>query len=458
MQRSNRFGRALVWAAVILVCGGFAWGQEPTWRAGLAVAKITPREPMWMAGYASRDHPADGTLDDLWVKVLALEDARGRRAVLVTSDLLGFPKQIADTICSELEAYSKLDRSQIMLTASHSHSSPALRNSLVDCYPLDDRQRKRIDDYSTALEKIVVETVAKALDDLAPATLSAGEGHTNFAVNRRNYRRQDLPPLAERTTELAGPNDHSVPVLAVRSPDGRLRAVAFGYACHNTTLADYQWCGDYAGFAQGDLQQKHPGAVAMFYMGCGADQNPLPRRTVELCRQYGQLLAGAVDEELGGPMRRIEPQLKTAFDRVDLDFQPVPTRDELEATAKRSDYRGRWARRLLERIDRGESLPRSYPYPVQVWRLGSKQLWIALGGEVVVDYSLALKKEFGPETWVTGYANDLMAYIPSQRVWEEGGYEAGAFEVYGLPATGWASGIEPRIMATARRLVEEIRR
>src|SRR6185295_419669 len=46
--------------------------------------------------------------------------------------------------------------------------------------------------------------------------------------------------------------------------------------------------------------------------------------------------------------------------------------------------------------------------------------------------------------WVTGYANDVMAYIPSRRLWEEGGYQAGAFEVYGLPATRWCPDIEDR--------------
>ena len=65
--------------------------------------------------------------------------------------------------------------------------------------------------------------------------------------------------------------------------DGTLRAVLFGYACHNTTLSFYEWCGDYAGFAQIEIQAKHPGAVALFWMGCGGDANPLPRSTVELC-------------------------------------------------------------------------------------------------------------------------------------------------------------------------------
>ncbi len=95
---------------------------------------------------------------------------------------------------------------------------------------------------------------------------------------------------------------------------------------------------------------------------------------------------------------------------------------------------------------------------MQVWKLGTDQLWIVLGGEVVVDYSLRYKKRYGPQTWVTSYANDVMAYIPSHRVWEEGRYEAGAFSVYGLPAKRWCEDIETRIGACVERLVSEVSR
>ena len=47
---------------------------------------------MWLAGYGSKRAP-DGKLHDLWMKALALEDERGRRAVLITSDFQGVPRE-----------------------------------------------------------------------------------------------------------------------------------------------------------------------------------------------------------------------------------------------------------------------------------------------------------------------------------------------------------------------------
>jgi len=449
---------AVVLAALLVSALSPVRAEEATWKVGLAKAKITPEEPLWMAGYAARTRPAEGTLHDLWIKVLALEAPGGARAVVVTGDVLGFPHDMAEHVCGELHQRCGLTRPQIMLTCSHTHCSPVLQGALFDCYPLEDRHRAAIGRYSRELEKAVVETTVRAVAALAPATLWAGEGEAGFAANRRNYRDGEVLARREAGKPLRGPMDHRVPVLAVRSPDGRLRAVLFGYACHNTTLDSYQWCGDYAGFAQIDLEKRHPEATAMFYIGCGADQNPLPRRDVDLCRQYGASLASAVDEVLRRPTRPIRPSLQTAFETLDLAFQPPPTREWLQTEAKRTDYHGRWAKRLLDSLDAGKPFAKSAPYPVQVWKLGTDQLFIALGGEVVVDYAIRFKADYGPTSWVAGYANEVMAYIPSARVWREGGYETGAFDVYGLPAQGWAPGIEEQIARSVGRLVEGLQR
>ena len=103
--------------------------------------------------------------------------------------------------------------------------------------------------------------------------------------------------------------------------------------------------------------------------------------------------------------------------------------------------------------------PDSYPYPVQAWQIGRELLLLGIGGEAVVDYSLRFKREFGPTTWVCGYANDMAAYIPSRRVWEEGGYEGGPhLDEYGRPAWRWAGDVEDRIAGAVARVVEQVRR
>ncbi|MFN4259421.1 MAG: neutral/alkaline non-lysosomal ceramidase N-terminal domain-containing protein [Gemmataceae bacterium] len=450
----------------LAICLGMmsAWGvtgaaaAEPAsipYKAGVAAKVITPSEPLWMAGYAARDKPAEGKLHDLYVKAVALEDSQGERLVLLTSDLIGIPRELSDAVCAEVSRRAGLSRAQLMLSASHTHCGPVVRENLMDMYNLSPEQAEKIADYTKQLRAAMVEVMLAALADLRPARLSHGQGTARFAVNRR----QPTPKGVINGSNPEGPVDHAVPVLAVHSPSGELRAVVFGYACHNTTLGFYQWCGDYAGFAQLALQEKHPGAVALFWAGCGGDANPLPRRTVELCQKYGKELAEAVDGVLAKPRAPIQGKFAARYARVALPFDTLPTRDQLAADLLSKNIAvQRRAKRLLRTLEEGGKLDDHYRhYPVQAWRLGDDVIWIALGGEVVVDYALRLKKELaGRPVWVTAYANDVMAYIPSVRVLKEGGYEADSSMIYyGMP-TRWAPPLEEIIVAQVHELVKEM--
>ena len=448
----------------LLISGSNA--AEALWKAGTAKAIITPTQPLWLAGYGGRERPADGKVTELWIKVLALEDARGRRAILLTSDLLGIPQSVYQRASAALKEKFGLAPEQIILSASHTHCGPVLRGALYDIYPLDDAQRDLIEQYSTGLEAKIVETIGRALADLAPARLASGQGQTRFAVNRRNNPEGEVPKLIQLGS-VKGPVDHSVPVLAIFLPNGQLKAVLFGYACHNTTMAFNQWCGDYAGFAQMALERSHTNATALFFMGCGADQNPLPRRQLEVAERYGDMLAAAVEEVLLAPPQTLPPKLRTTMEMVTLHLGAPPTETELEKMKDDPNAATRrWAARLLAQLKVGKPFIREYPFPLQAWRWGDQQLLITLGGEPVVDYALKFKQEFGPDTWVAGYCNDVMTYIPSLRVLKEDvpplanprwGYEGNhAMIVYGLPAQRWAEDVEDLITDAARRLVRKV--
>ena len=440
--------------AFFLACSPLP-AAEALWKAGVARANITPTTPLLLAGYASRDKPAEGKVMELWIKALALEDEQGHRAIVLTSDTLGIPQSIYQSVCAALKAKFELQPEQIILSASHTHCGPVLRGALYDMYPLDDAQRLLIENYSAELETNIVKTIGKALADLAPARISSGQGSTSFAVNRRNNREADVPKLIQEGV-LKGPVDHAVPVLAVFLPEGKLKAVLFGYACHNTVMSFYKWSGDYAGFAQIALEKSHPEATAMFFMGCGGDQNPLPRQQLALAERYGNMLAAAVEEVLLSPPRAVPPRLKTSMEMVNLNFGPAPTEVELEKMLQdKAPSHRHWAARLLAQLKAGKPFIRTYPFPIQAWRLGDTQFLITLGGEPVVDYARKFKQEFGPQTWVAGYCNDVMTYIPSARVLKEGGYEGGGAMIpYGQPALRWADDVEDVITASTRRLME----
>jgi Neutral/alkaline non-lysosomal ceramidase, N-terminal len=447
----------LLGVASLLALPAFLHADEPArFKAGVATKVITPAAPMWMSGYANRDHPAEGKVHDLYAKALALEDGAGTRLTLLTTDLVGLPRGLSKAVAEDVERRTGLPRANLMLTASHTHCGPVLRESLIDMYDMPPGEAAKIKPYTEQLRGWLVEVMTAALADLKPARLTVGRGLGDFAVNRR----EPTPKGVINRRYPSGPVDHDVPVLRVETPDGKLRAVAFGYACHNTTLSFYRWCGDYAGFAQAELEKRHPGATALFWIGCAADANPLPRGTVELCRHYGHDLAEVVDRVLNKPMAHIQGTFAARYSTVSLPFDTIPPREKFAAdTLSKNTATRKRAERLLRVLDAGGTIDDHYrDYPVQVWRLGDGSLWIALGGEVVVDYALRLKKEYAGDrpVWVTGYANDVMAYVPSLRVLQEGGYEGDTSMVpYGMP-TKWAPPIEERIVGKVHELVGDL--
>lgn len=370
--------------------------ESASWQAGAASAVITPKQDMWMSGYAARKKPSEGVALDLYAKALALKADGGAPLVLVTTDLIGIRRNVRDAVAQRCLAEYKLPPERLLLNASHTHCGPEYR-------PRAGREQEA-EQYQAFLEQSLVQIVGQALERLAPASVSYARGRCGFAMNRR--RPTDRGYI--NSPEYEGPVDHAVPVLCVHDADKKLVAVAFGYACHNTTLSSvtlppdpprYMFNGDYAGFAQQALQQAYPGAVAMFVNGCSGDQNPYPRNgevpgklPLELAEHHGKTLAYSVVAAMLAGSRPLSGSIDAAFGEVEL------TRNNDKPT---------------------------HAYPVQVIRLGDLLTLVALGSETVVDYSLRLKSEIdSPAVWVAGYSNDYSGYVPSRRVAVEGGYEA----------------------------------
>lgn len=450
-------GTGFLFISLILSTPGIAQENKTTWRAGVAKAVITPETSVWLAGYGSKRAP-DGKLHDIWMKSLALEAPDGKRAILVTSDFQGVPKEMSDAVFLILKKKHNLERHQVMITFSHNHCGPRLGLDLVDYYPIEAEQVKLVDEYTDLMVRRMADMISESITNLAPASLKMGEGHATFAVNRRNNKEAEVPSIIAKGEPLKGPVDHTVPVMTVTGKDNNLIAILFGYACHPTTLNFTKWCGDYPGFAQILIEKNHPGALAMFVNTCGGDQNPLPRRQVELCEKYGKMLADGVEEALKKPLKTIQPGLKTSFELIELPYEKIITRPELEvATRDANAVRKRWAERMIKKLDAGEKFATSYPYPLHAWKLGNEMLMIGMGAETVVDYALRFKAEFGKGTLVCGYVDDMIAYIPSRRVWAEGGYEGGPnLYEYGRPALRWAADNEELIAGKIKKLVDSV--
>ncbi len=428
-MRISKPAAAAILAALIAVPVS-AQGEGPL-KVGIAVRDVTPDGPVWLNGYAARKRPSERVDTPLLVQAVAFQDAGGEKLVLVAVDNCEANREFVEPVLAKIKDRHAIPAEAVIIVWSHTHSAPCLPGVLDAMFNLDAAEREKIAAYGEKLSAAMVGVVGDALADLRPASLKWGKSRAGFGMNRRIFV-DDRVNFGENPE---GPADHEVPVLSVRGEKGELRAVLFGYACHATSLHGedfYLVSGDYIAYARQALESVFSGARAVFLTGCGADINPASRGRLMVARQHGLELAGSVAGVLGRPMRPVAGPIRRSYARLALPLAPPPSREKLleDSKAKDPHIRNR-AQKWLGMLDEGRPMPNSVDCPVAVVRFGGDLTLIFIAGEVVVDYSLRLKRELAWENpWPVGYAFEIPCYIPSARILKEGGYEADSSLIY----------------------------
>jgi neutral ceramidase len=450
---NNRLSRTAT--AVLLLatlCAGDLQGADL--KAGFGRCQITPPLPILMAGFDNSTKPAESVATDLWTKALTLEDPTGRKVVVITVDLVTMPRAMIDMVAARVTDRHGLDRSQLVINMSHTHSGPRL-----DWPANTDREMMlRIETYRNKVIDSMTEAAADAVGDLQPAKVTYATGKVGFPHNRR-----EKAPGGRFIFGMNpdGPVDQTVPVIRVSGRDGKLRGVLFGLSCHPSVLT-YEFfmiSGDYAGVAQADWEKAHPGATGMFMQLCGGDQNAYPRRKVELVEKHGHELSAEVERVIAAPMKPVHAPIKTALLTTELAFSPFSL-EQFEKQAKDPEELVRThAERLLKQYQSGEPPLPGLPYTMQAIQLGKDVTLLAMNGEVVIDYCLRVKKEYGAQGMiVAGYCNARPCYIPSLRVLKEGGYEARDSILMGPLPGPLGDSVEDTIFAGVKELMRTVGR
>ncbi|MFA6546874.1 MAG: neutral/alkaline non-lysosomal ceramidase N-terminal domain-containing protein, partial [Limisphaerales bacterium] len=430
----------------------------PLLPVGVARVDITPDGPIRLSGYAGRRAESEGIAQKISAKALAFGTDEQGPSVLITAELVGVPGWLTDQLAERLAKKTKVDRAHLAVCATHTHTGPCVKGVLPFIFgePIPPEHQARIDRYSEQLLDKLEQLALDALAKRQPARLAWDQGSVSFAVNRRALKDGKWTGFG---VNPGGPTDHSLPLLRVTDAEGKVLAIFTSYACHCTTLAsDFnQIHGDWAGASQAALERNYPGAVAMIAIGCGADANPEPRGKFANLAPHVREIVNEADRLLPQPMQPVRATPQCRFQRIELPFDKLPARAEWEQRAKQRDRRGFYARVVLDRLDRGQAPPTTLSYPVQTWSFGDDLAMVFLAGEVVVDYSLRLKRELdGERLWVNAYANDATCYIASRRVIAEGGYEVdGSMDSYDRP-TPFAPAVEDLIVNTVKAMLPAI--
>lgn len=441
----------LLASLVAVLAVGAARAADDLVPVGVAKVDITPSMPVRMYGYASRKTESEGIAGPLKASALVLGSDEGDGpAVLLCVDCGAVPPAIREAVFRGVQLKARIKPERFMLANAHNHSGPNLK--YMD--GIAGAEREHLARYAVELTERLGRVVLSALAARAPCRLAWSQGSVGFAANRRvlkNGKWSGFGAVKE------GAVDHGLPLLRVTDAQGKLRAVVVNYACHNTTLRGNfrQIHGDWAACAQAAIEAGQPGAVAMVTIGCGADADPCPHGTVELCRQHGRAMADEVERLLSGPLKPVSGKLTARMMTLAIPYAPLPPTAELRLLAKKSSS----VERLLQRIESGEKPPATRPYTIATWAFGGDLAMVFLSDEVVVDYARRIKREMaGSRLWVNAYTGDVSNYVVSNRLIGEGGYEVNnsvsSLVSYGRPETVRPS-MEDQIVAAVRVLLPD---
>ncbi|HID07978.1 MAG TPA: hypothetical protein EYP10_12625, partial [Armatimonadetes bacterium] len=403
---------------------------------GIARVKITPPVGTPMMGYAARDHGCEGIHDDLYAKVLVMQQRR-RKIAIIGTDLGSFDRSVVHDIKKRICADYGFAPKNVLINNSHTHAGPAVaRRTYLDA--LDES-------YISFLIDVIPKAVGEAWENRQRARLFYGLGETKIGISRR----RPTPQGMQMRPNPKAPVDTELPVLLVTDDDGAPIAIVFSIACHPSTMGadNYLISAEWSGVAQREIERQFDDRiVAIFLQGAGGDVKPrivahgtqFRSGTFEDVERVGKRAGRDVMRVVRRNLEALEPQLCTAMVDASLPLARPPSRKQLEAIASDPQvnrFQRRWAEYQLQVLRERGRLPRRARCYVQLVKLARNLRIVALEGEVCTGIGRLIKRWFGDDgTIVLGYTNGSVAYLPTRKILQEGGYEAMSFIYFGLPA------------------------
>lgn len=359
--------------------------------AGYAIRDITPPVGSRMAAFPRRagavldGRLAEAVLDPLHVRALAIGDGE-QRTVIIVGDVIMWRDDQVRRIRSAIADRTSINPAHVQLLATHTHSSG--ENSYIF-------GGGPHDPWIDALCDRAVDAGIAALADLQPARLYAAQ--VDAPINHNRLVPTPGGParmiLEYQPGVTDGPTDPTLSLLRFQRADGP-DICWLNWTGHPVTLGpgNRAFSADFPGRLLHLFQNALPNTVAMFTNGAAGDIHPhrCMRSTAEARDDIADALAArALDAHaLAWP--------------IDADALRVAT-----ATVT-----------CASRLDPSHV----FAVDLAVLRLGPV-VCVMVPGELFVEYQLELRRRLSPRLLLlSGYANDWIGYVPSQRAWGHGGY------------------------------------
>ena len=449
--------------------------------AGAARIKLEPPLGLAMAGYGNRVGRAAGVHDALAAQALVLADGASKVAI-VGVDVLALGQRIADDVRKLVAAKSDIDADAIMICATHTHSGPAFNifaTPSADAKPSDGRSLE----WERRLPDKIASAIISADENLEPSSLRAASTRFTLGTNRRLLRPSGQIQLAANYNGVA---DDKAEVLGVFNRSSEPIAFVLNYPCHGVVLCEDNllYSRDWPGFAMDEIERAASAsggksAVSIFLQGATGNIDPRSRGNFAVAEENGRAMGRAAFDaiRIAEPLNDVQissRRLALKLKLKSLDVALANARDcAAQTEASLSNHRGGDGYQLkrlrdhhaqslsalaaLESIEeqnrrdrRVDMTRRELSTSLSIVTIGNLAM-VGIPGEPFVELGLALKRSpHFAHTFVVGYCNDLIGYIPTRAAYDEGGYEVDTARI--------VAGAGEEIVDAALSTLEEMRR
>ncbi len=414
---------------------------------GISKELITPAVSTSIIGFGTvYGQPFENIHDDIYCRTLLLCDDQGKQSIIMGFDLLFHDSSLQNTLRDYAVEKYHIDRDCLIVNYSHTHFAPAVWGyDFVWTNP--------------EYEAFVIERAKMCIDraylNIREGTIEYGAVEGMWNMNRRL---PDEDGVYRLRPNIDGERDLSLYFLCLKDNDGRVRGILANYACHPSNFNQYHSISsEYPGRLCAALEYKFYGATAVFCQGAGADTK------LRVGAKSSERFTGINEDELNetalsmaeaiaariarGGLRDVPLDLRAKSFTVKLPFDLYPKSyfenlknvvskgtnvkyDKTIHTLKEYPSSLMWACADLV-LEKYDTMPDYLTLECGMLCLNSDFLICTMGGEPSFDVKTVVTAPFvevGKTALFFGYS-DAIAYIPSDRLLKEGGYEAGAHSV-----------------------------
>ena len=392
-----------------------------------------------MAGYYYVRYN-QGTHDPLLAKAIVFAKD-GVKAAVVTLDLVGMPREIVDKTRKLVEGLTSIPGSNVMLSATHSHTGPELGSRLRN---IDPEVERKLRTWINQLPDRIAQAVLQAEHNLQPATIRAAIGHEDSISFIRRFKMVDGSTgwnpgkLNPKIVAPIGSIDPAVPALFIENIRRQPIATYVNFANHLDTVGGLRYSADYPHMLANVLNAaaNHPAHVTMFTIGCAGNINHIdvrrqdPQKGDGEAARIGAILAVAVLKSQPAARTLAQGRLQVRSEIIKLPLAPFKPDEVTAAKETLVNYGEPNAKPFLEQVNAFKILElearsgKPIEAEVQAITFGSDLAIVGLPGEIFVDLGKAIKAASKyPITIMVELANGSIGYVPDRKAYPEGAYE-----------------------------------